>query len=425
MGGEKKEYDIMANIMVVDDEAIITMQLKEHLTAMGYNVVGIGSSGEEAVELSNRLHPDLILMDIVMGGKKDGIHAAEIIQKNLGIPIIFITAFGEEHFLERAKVLEPYGYIMKPLRKQEIKSAIEIALYKARMQQRLKKSEGMLNAMLQAIGDQVNMMDKDLNIIWVNDATKKTFGDDIVGKKCYAVFHQRKKPCNPFPCHVVRTFRTGEVHHQETKCVNIDGQTVTYYCTSNVALRESSGEPKAVIEVCQDMTEHARLERALQESRDQLERKVIERTRELETKTKRLEEVNTALKVLLNKRQEDKKELEENVLTNVKSLVLPYIEKMNKTRLDEQQKTFIDIIETNIDEIISPFYKKLILRYSNLTPTELNITSLIKDGNTTKQIAKILHISPKTVDTHRKNIRRKIGIENKKINLRSHLLNLH
>jgi DNA-binding CsgD family transcriptional regulator len=192
-----------------------------------------------------------------------------------------------------------------------------------------------------------------------------------------------------------------------------------------VALRESSGAPKAVIEVCQDMTEHARLERALQESRDQLERKVIERTRELETKTKRLEEVNTALKVLLNKRQEDKKELEENVLTNVKSLVLPYIEKMNKTRLDEQQKTFIDIIETNIDEIISPFYKKLILRYSNLTPTELNITSLIKDGNTTKQIAKILNISPKTVDTHRKNIRRKIGIENKKINLRSHLLNLH
>ena len=415
----------MANIMVVDDEAIITMQLKEHLTAMGYNVVGVGSSGEEAVKLSKKLQPDLILMDIVMGGKKDGIDAAEIIQKNLEIPIIFITAFGEEHFLERAKVLEPYGYIMKPLRKQEIKSAIEIALYKAQMRQRLRESEGMFNAMLQAIGDHVNMMDKDLNLIWANEATKKAFGDDIVGKKCYSVFHQRKKPCKPFPCHVIRTFRTGEVHQQETKCVNSDDQTVTYYCTSNVALKDGSGKPKAVIEVCQNITEHARLERELQESRDQLERKVIERTRELESKTKRLEEVNTALKVLLNKRQEDKKELEENVLTNVKSLVLPYIEKIYTTRLDEQQKTFIDIIETNIEEIISPFYKKLSLRYSRLTPTELNITSLIKDGNTTKQIAKILNISPKTVDTHRKNIRRKIGIENKKINLRSHLLNLH
>jgi PAS domain S-box-containing protein len=415
----------MARIMIVDDEAIITMQLKEQLASMGYDVVGIGSSGEEAVELSNRLHPDLILMDIVMPGKKDGIDAAEIIQKNLEIPIIFVTAFGEEHFLERAKVLQPFGYIMKPIRKQEIKSAIEIALYKAQMQQRLKKSEGMFNAMLQSIGDQVNMMDEDLNLIWVNEATKNAYGSDIIGKKCYSVFHQRKKPCKPYPCHAVRTFKTGKVHHQETRVVKDDGKILTYYCTTNVALRDGSGKPKAVIEVCQDISEHTRLKRELQESRDQLERKVIERTKELETKTRHLEEVNTALKVLLNKRQEDKRELEENVLANVKGLVSPYIDKMNKTRLDEQQKTFLDIIETNIEEIISPFYKKLILKYCNLTPTELNITSLIKEGNTTKQIAKILNISSKTVDTHRKNIRRKIGIENKKINLRSHLLNLH
>ncbi len=415
----------MARIMVVDDEAIISMQLKEHLTAMGYDVVGTGSSGKEAVELSDKLHPDLILMDIVMSGEKDGIDAAEIIQENSNIPVIFITAFGEEHFLERAKVLEPYGYIMKPLRKQEIKSAIEIALYRAQMQQRLKDSEGMFNAMLQSIGDQVNMVDKDLNVIWVNEAAKNTFGNDIIGKKCYSAFHGRKKPCKPHPCNVIRTFKSGEVQHQHTKIEGNDGQTLTYYCTSNVALRDGAGKPKAVIEVCQNITEHARLERELQESRHQLERKVIERTKEIETKTRHLEEVNTALKVLLNKRQEDKKELEENVLTNVKGLVLPYIEKLNKTQLSEKQNIFLEIIKTNIEEIISPFYKKLILRYCNLTPTELNIINLIKDGNTTKQIAKILNISSKTVDTHRKNIRKKIGIENKKINLRSHLLNLH
>ena len=536
--------------MLVDDEAIITMQLKEQLTAMGYDVVGTGSSGEEAVDLSNKLHPDLILMDIVMAGKIDGIEAAEIIQKNLEIPIIFITAFEEEHFLERAKVLEPYGYIMKPLRKKEIKNAIEIALYKAQMQQQLKEniekykglvetcfdgiavvqdfkikyvnpslirmlgcqspeeiteqnfenfisyeyrdimkkmaedklngkavpdryifksrrldgtffdaeitssvityngdiaiqgilrdiseekkarellqeSEGKLNAMLQSIGDHVAMIDKDLNILWVNEATKKVFGDDIVGKKCYSTYHQRKKPCKPHPCHVLRTFKTGMVHQQESKVVINDGQTLTYYCTANVALRDDSGKPKAVIEVCQNISEYTRLKRELQESRDQLERKVVERTRELEIKTKSLEEVNTALKVLLNKRHEDKKELEENVLSNVKGLVLPYIDKIYKTRINEQQKTFLSIIETNIEEIVSPFYKKLGLKYYTLTPRELNITNLIKNGSTTKQIAKILNISSKTVDTHRKNIRRKIGIENKKVNLRSHLLNIH
>jgi PAS domain S-box-containing protein len=410
--------------MVIDDEAIITMQLKEQLTAMGYDVVGTGSSGEEAVELSNKLNPDLILMDIVMAGKIDGIDAAEIIQKNLEIPIIFITAFEEEHFLERAKVLEPYGYIMKPLRKQEIKSAIEIALYKAQMQQCLKESEGKLNAMLQSIGDHVTMIDKDLNILWVNDATKISFGDDMVGKKCYSAFHQRTKPCLSHPCHVLRTFKTGKVHQQETKVVTDDGQTLTYYCTTNVALRDESGKPKAVIEVCQNISEYTRLKLELQESRDQLERKVIERTRELEIKTKSLEEVNTALKVLLNKRHEDKKELEENVLANVKGLVLPYIEKINNTRLNEQQKTFLSIIERNIEEIVSPFYKNLGLKYFTLTPRELNITNLIKNGKTTKQIAKILNISAKTVDTHRKNIRKKIGIENKKVNLRSHLLNI-
>ncbi len=540
----------MAKIMLVDDEAIITMQLKEQLTAMGYDVVGTGSSGEEAVDLSNKLHPDLILMDIVMAGKIDGIEAAEIIQKNLEIPIIFITAFEEEHFLERAKVLEPYGYIMKPLRKKEIKNAIEIALYKAQMQQQLKEniekykglvetcfdgiavvqdfkikyvnpslirmlgcqspeeiteqnfenfisyeyrdimkkmaedklngkavpdryifksrrldgtffdaeitssvityngdiaiqgilrdiseekkarellqeSEGKLNAMLQSIGDHVAMIDKDLNILWVNEATKKVFGDDIVGKKCYSTYHQRKKPCKPHPCHVLRTFKTGMVHQQESKVVINDGQTLTYYCTANVALRDDSGKPKAVIEVCQNISEYTRLKRELQESRDQLERKVVERTRELEIKTKSLEEVNTALKVLLNKRHEDKKELEENVLSNVKGLVLPYIDKIYKTRINEQQKTFLSIIETNIEEIVSPFYKKLGLKYYTLTPRELNITNLIKNGSTTKQIAKILNISSKTVDTHRKNIRRKIGIENKKVNLRSHLLNIH
>ncbi|MEJ2657972.1 MAG: PAS domain-containing protein, partial [Desulfobacterales bacterium] len=155
----------------------------------------------------------------------------------------------------------------------------------------------------------------------------------------------------PYPCHVIRTFETGEVHHQETKVLTDNGQPLTYYCTANVALRDDSGKPKAVIEACQDISEHTRLKQELQESRDRLERKVIERTRELEAKTMSLEEVNTALKVLLNKRQEDQKELEENVLSNVKGLVLPYIEKISKTPLNEQQKTFLDIIGTNIEEI--------------------------------------------------------------------------
>jgi DNA-binding CsgD family transcriptional regulator len=148
-------------------------------------------------------------------------------------------------------------------------------------------------------------------------------------------------------------------------------------------------------------------------------------TRELEIKTKSLEEINTAMKVLLKRREEDKTELEDNVLTNVKELVTPYFEKIKKTKLDDQQEVFLSIIETNLNEIVSPFTRKMSLKYLNLTPTEIQIANLIKHGRTTKKIAKLLHISPRTVETHRKNMRRKIGLERKRANLRSYLLSLH
>jgi len=152
---------------------------------------------------------------------------------------------------------------------------------------------------------------------------------------------------------------------------------------------------------------------------------VKERTRDLEIKTNSLEEINTALEVLLRKREEDKTELESNVLTNVKELVVPYFEKIKKTKLDNQQEAFLSIIESNLNEIISPFIREISLKYLKLTPTEIQIANLVRHGSTTKDIAEILNVSPRTVETHRKNIRRKIGLEGKKANLRSHLLSLH
>jgi len=151
---------------------------------------------------------------------------------------------------------------------------------------------------------------------------------------------------------------------------------------------------------------------------------VKERTKELEVKTRGLEELNTAMKVLLNKRENDKTEIEDNVLTNVKELITPYFRKIKKTKLDDRQKTFLSIIESNLNEIISPFTRKMSLKYLNLTPTEIRIANLIRHGNPSKEIAELLNVSPRTVETHRKNIRRKIGLEGNRKNLRSHLLSL-
>jgi len=154
----------------------------------------------------------------------------------------------------------------------------------------------------------------------------------------------------------------------------------------------------------------------------QKEELLREQTRELKIKAKSLEEINTAMKVLLKKREEDKKEIKDNVLTNVKELIAPYFEKIKKTKLDDQQKAFLNILKSNLDEITSPFTRRLSLKHLKLTPKEIKIVNLIKIGYTTKKIAELMKISPRTVDTHRKNVRKKIGLEKKKGNLRSHLL---
>lgn len=165
-------------------------------------------------------------------------------------------------------------------------------------------------------------------------------------------------------------------------------------------------------------------EEALRQARDSLERKVKERTKELEIKTNNLAEVNTALEVLLNKREEDKTGLENDILLNVREMILPYVEKLKKTDLDEQQEAFLNIIEANLNEIISPFIRGLSLKFLDLTPTEIQIANLIIIGKASKQIAEILDKSPRTIDTHRKNIREKIGLKKKRANLRSRLLSM-
>jgi len=198
-----------------------------------------------------------------------------------------------------------------------------------------------------------------------------------------------------------------------------------YVVICGASLLSAEGKLQGYIATFTDITDRKKTEEELRKAHDRLEYRVKERTRELEIKKNSLEEINTAMKVLLKKREEDKTELEDNVLTNVKELVVPYFEKIKKTKLDDQQEAFLSIIESNLNEIISPFTRKMSLKYLNLTPTEIRIANLIKHGSPSKEIAELLNVSPRTVETHRKNIRRKIGLERKRANLRSHLLSLH
>lgn len=164
-----------------------------------------------------------------------------------------------------------------------------------------------------------------------------------------------------------------------------------------------------------------RLNEELRGMNEGLERRVEERTSELQEKTRHLQEVNTALKILLRQREEDRNELEEAVLSNVKNLILPYVVKLRGTHLTKEQSTYVDILEGHMGEITSPFIKRLSQEFLGLTPVEIRVTDLIREGRTTKEIAEVLHRSESTILFHRDNIRRKLCIKEKKVNLRSYL----
>ncbi len=172
------------------------------------------------------------------------------------------------------------------------------------------------------------------------------------------------------------------------------------------------GEPASII-LIRDITTRKRAEDALRKSET-----------ELVEKSNHLEEVNAALRVLLKQRESDKADLEDRLLANVKELVMPYVEKLKNSRLDSDQMTLVGILESNMKEIVSPFVTKLSSRFLSLTPTEIQVASLIKDGKTSKEIATLLNASENTVRTHRFHIRSKLGIKNKKVNFRSYLQSL-
>lgn len=154
------------------------------------------------------------------------------------------------------------------------------------------------------------------------------------------------------------------------------------------------------------------------------EERLKNRERELEMQTANLKDVNTALKVLLNQREKDKAELEERVVSNIREQVFPYLDKLAGSRLDARQSAWTEIIRSCLEDVTSPFFKRFASLQLQLTPQEIRIASLIKEGRNTKEIADILGCSNDAVAFHRKNIRRKLGLTRKKTNLQTWLLSL-
>ena len=285
-------------IVIVEDEAIVALQIKMHLQQKGYQVVGTFASGDEALQNIESVSPDLVLMDLKLRGAMDGIDTARRISECLDVPIVYLTAHSDDVTVRRAKETGPYGYVLKPYTERELDIAIQIALYKHKLD-----------------------------------------------------------------------------------------------------------------------SEKSNLLRELKLAHDTLEAKVQERTAQLT-------DANAALRVLLSQRDEDKNQLEEKILSNVKSLIFPCIEQVRKSDLSPNAASYLNLLESNLQSITSEFSLKLSSKYVGLTPKELEVAALIKEGKSTKDILPILGVSKATIDSHRNKIRTKLGIKSTNANLRSYLLSL-
>ena len=151
-------------IFIVEDEAIVANDLRETLRSLGYDVPGIAKSGELALEKVKEFHPDLVLMDIHLAGKMDGVETAGTIHTLYDIPVIYLTAYADKALLERAKITEPYGYVIKPYDERELHSIIEMALYKHRVEREIKKRDTVLFAVSSAVEWLLRVSKEDLPV---------------------------------------------------------------------------------------------------------------------------------------------------------------------------------------------------------------------------------------------------------------------
>lgn len=246
----------MANekVLIVEDDAIIGLHIQSSLKRMGYSVLGVALSGEEAIFQAEQLLPDLILMDISLAGNIDGITAAETIHKGMNLPIIFLTAFADSQTLQRAKITDPFGYILKPFDERILQISVEMALYKHRMERRLVESEEQLRNLVENQGEGVGMISLDGRFVFVNPALEAILGVEpgsLVGRMIHEF-----SPTRDFEVLQLQNIGFGkEKKHQfETNILRSDGE-LRHIAVTATAWIHKNGEQVGSFAILSDITE--------------------------------------------------------------------------------------------------------------------------------------------------------------------------
>jgi len=260
-----------SRILIVEDEGIIAKDIQSTLNRSGYSVVGIASSGEEAIKKAMEIHPDIVLMDIVLEGAMDGVEAAEYIRDHFDIPVVYLTAYSDDTTLQRAKITEPFGYILKPFQEKELYTTIEMAIYKHTMQGKLKESEQWLATTLKSIGDAVIATDTGKLITFMNPVAEALTGwkqEEAIGKPLKDVFKViNEKTGKQADDPVAKVLREGVIVGLANHTVLIakDG-TKRPVDDSGAPIRDDKGKIIGVVLVFRDITERKKAQEALQRS---------------------------------------------------------------------------------------------------------------------------------------------------------------
>jgi PAS domain S-box-containing protein len=286
--------------------------------------------------------------------------------------------------------------------------------------ERLRESEEKFKTIFDNANDEIAYVGADGTIIDINPRVEQLFGytrEETIGKKIYEflpLLPEEWQKLIGFTKDVL-TGKSSKTKRWEFKAIDRNGEKV--YLEANPQLIKRDGKIVGIFAIFRDVSQRKHEEELLLKTTEQLDKLLQERTSDMK-------ELDTALKVMLKRIEGVKTEIRDQIIFNVSEFVLPYLEKIKKTNLNEVQRTYLNSLEKNLNDITAPILRGVSTKYLKLTPTEIQVANLIKQGKDTKEIAGTLFMSARTIETHRYNIRNKLGLKGKKLNLRTYLTSL-
>jgi len=429
------------SILLVDDEQLIRKSFTRDLKAEHFSVTAV-AGGQEAINALEHEQYDLVITDLMMPDV-DGyavLKTAKRLAPETGV--IILTGYGDMRSAIDALRLGADDFTLKPCEIEELVFRIQRCLEKRSLLQRLAQQNKLLASQNRQLEEEMHqrqlveaqLRESEQRFHLALDAASNGVWDRnlLTGEVYYGAnwqhtlgYEVERAISNTFenlvhPDDRARVLAQREAHIQgetqryevEYRIRNKAGGWQWMLSRGQAVARDAQGKAQRIVGTVTDITRLKEAEAELKRNQDELEQRVKERTAELS-------ESNVALNVLLKKREEDREILAEQVLSNTSKLVEPFFDRLSESRLTEQQRMLVDILRTNIKELTSPFASTYSSKLVRLTPAEMQVANMVKQGKRSKEIAEIMHLSPGTVNIHRKNIRKKLDIAHQKTNLQT------